>query len=132
MKTELNEENRAKFCALYYGQEVWLRKKDNRLFDLDGESIDCNDNSNGLLLKSLSSITDEDASILAEQNGVTIGSHIFDDWKNLAEFKNNISDADCWPVSFFDYLRSKSYALPYMDLSVEEMASAGWIILKED
>lgn len=56
---ELTLENREKFFALYYGQEVWLRK-DNQLFIMDGESIET-PYGIGILLKPLSSITDEDA-----------------------------------------------------------------------
>ena len=31
-----------------------------------------------------------------------------------------------------DYLRSKGYALPWMDLSVEDLVKYGWIKLKEN
>jgi hypothetical protein len=31
-----------------------------------------------------------------------------------------------------DYLRSKGYALPWMDLSVEDLVEYGWIKLKEN
>lgn len=31
----------------------------------------------------------------------------------------------------YDYLRSKGYALPYLDLSVEELVSYGWVKLKD-
>ena len=31
-----------------------------------------------------------------------------------------------------DYFRSKGYALPYMDLSVEDLVKYGWVKLKEN
>lgn len=35
-----------------------------------------------------------------------------------------------FPINVFDYLRSKGYALPYLNHSVEDLISLGWVKLK--
>lgn len=125
MKAEINNENKAKFFALYWGQEV--------LSDgghLGGCVGDCEEDM-FLLLKHLSSISDEDAIELGYSTcddplnpnyGMSASGCFLDDWTQREEML--MSDSD--------YLRSKGYALPWMGLSVEEMVEAGWIKLIDE
>ena len=55
-----------------------------------------------------------------------IGKGIIDDYLNRVHENANFN-IEQYEI---DYLRSKGYALPYMDLSVEDLISYGWIKLK--
>jgi hypothetical protein len=113
MKAEINNENKAKFFALYWGQEIQSHRKE--LFHVTGILI----SQSWLTLKPLSSISDEDAEFIDLQSedynedGWFDGEGIFYYWASFD----------------VDYLRSKGYALPWMGLSVEEMVQADWIKL---
>ena len=50
---------------------------------------------------------------------------------NIAEIHMNASRVVGY-IQSLDYLRSKGYAVPYMDLSVEDLVEYGWIKLKEN
>jgi len=111
MNSVINNENKAKFFALYWGQAVlWEPFIGQNVFvdqhfswDLVGRAFYY------LNLKPLSQISDED---VEEGYWHLYAYHI--------------------PVSAIniDYLRSKGYALPWMGLSVEELVDAGWVKLK--
>jgi len=75
--------------------------------------------------KPLSEITELELSELAEISNITIGNHFSDDFESIKSFKKHITGIKsfrgqlssmphdiCWPVDFFDYLRSKGYILP--------------------
>tara|TARA_R110000850_G_scaffold275955_1_gene416448 strand:- start:30214 stop:30549 length:336 start_codon:yes stop_codon:yes gene_type:complete len=106
MKDEINNENKAKFFAQYWGQMV-------------GEGLNGTEDvhransafTEFLNLKPLSSISDEDA--------ITVG------YKSAS----HVPKIKMWSQPNCDYLRLKSYALPWMGLSVEELIEAGWIRL---
>ncbi|WP_312697095.1 hypothetical protein [Sphingobacterium mizutaii] len=125
-------ENKAKFFAQYWGQEVL---SDNICFnkltvDIYKMSISRLEPSS-LKLKPLSSITDEDAIEVAKIKFPTEShKHFPDHGKHIIRNKNNRNVME--KMSIIDFLRSKSYALPYMGLSVEEMVEYGWIKLKEE
>ena len=116
MKAEINNENKVKFFALYWGQEVFLNPilsiepvKNIYLFNYDvPEDIDLE----CLILKPLSSIIDKNKNSILE----------------FAEKVIPVSETYATVFSI-DHLRSKGYAVPWMGLSVEEMAEAGWIKL---
>lgn len=135
MKAEINNENKAKFFALYLGQMVEYPEIDDRIVrhklvasgfeylhlnykrkvkgcignEISFSNKNTNHNSNALNakleLKPLSQISDEDK------------EHAY--WL-------------VYPITVIniDFLRSKGYALPWMGLSVEEMVEYGWIRLK--
>ncbi|TXG86457.1 MAG: hypothetical protein E6R13_00550 [Spirochaetes bacterium] len=112
MKTENTLENKRKFFAQYWGQKILLHviDVDDILLLLNNE-ID-NDIKNWLLyLKPVSQISDEDAINL----GYGYASHL----------KSNLDRN-------IDQLRNLGYALPWMDLSVEDLVEYGWVKLKED
>jgi len=125
MKAEITNENKAKFFALYWMQDVLMCKHYNKPITLIGNHIDylyCGDYSEYYLqLKPLSSISDEDAEFIDLQSedfnedGWFDGEEMFYYWASID----------------VDYIRSKGYALPWMGLSVEELVEAGWIKLIE-
>lgn len=128
MKPKINNENKAKFFALYWGQKVVKDKSSQRLYV--SPNINLEHESWFLSLKPLSSINDEDAIELGYSTcddplnpnyGMSANGCFLDDWTQREEML--MSDSD--------YLRSKGYALPWMGLSVEEMVQAGWIKLIE-
>jgi len=179
---EINSESKAKFFAQHIGAEILYPDTDNKIITayLTGISISdgiettykrkkkgCsgdylsfksngNHNSDALhakiILKPLSSITDEDAIEVAEFMGLTEGDfeinhrptdiHIDADSQELTlffedcsiyfnDFNSDEASTGTDYLSVYDYLRSKGYALPWMGLSVEQMVEAGWIKLQE-
>lgn len=124
-------ENKAKFLAQYFGQNTFYCGLFTRVYGLDifrPESI------SGIYaeLKSLSSITDEDAievsrvwgsEMESKIIGYSIVIRITDIEKGgiQTEFRNTIG--------VIDYLRSRGYALPFMGTSVEKLIEYGWIKL---
>lgn len=133
MKAEINNENKAKFFALYWSQEV----AENPLGPLlvNGRCLDyvMTDSMECVLnLKPLSQISDEDAIEVGMMNGCKE--------ENSREFTVSFGKATVnqwmhkFPLNSFtsDYLRSKGYALPWIGLSVEEMVQSGWIKLVEE
>ena len=61
-----------------------------------------------------------------------------DDNDKLISYKVNIAEVHMSArrvvgyIQSLDYLRSKGYALPWMDLSVEDLVEYGWVKLKEE
>lgn len=108
MKAEINNENKAKFFALYWGQKVI--KDDTCQLLYVSSNINLEHDSWYLNLKPLSSISDEDKNSILE----------------FVEKVIPISETYATVFSI-DYLRSKGYALPYLGLSVEDLINAGWI-----
>lgn len=123
-------ENKAKLFAQYWGQAVqrygnnFYTKVVNSFID---DSLLVGDY---LLLKPLSSITNEDAKKLSVIEADFRTDDVWKRGKNIAKW---IEDAQYsvgnlnTMMQMIDYLRSKGYALPYMGLSVETMVEYGWI-----
>lgn len=146
MKAEINLENKAMFFAIYWGQNVY-RKTEVITFEstVFGFISDEGCAKTGyILLKPLLKISDEDS--------IQVFDYIFggrEANKNKSR-KEKITFGKEWAscyAKFFNYgsghfgyetgnvidlLRSKSYALPFMNLSVEEMIGSGWIKLIEE
>ena len=150
MKTENTLEDKAKFFAQYWGQIVYkdvtqLRHEPFKINELESYFV-----SNGYLeLTPLSQITDEDAIELMrlkiESKGIVdietieIENKTLDGYTFIVKYKNwddervgFVFNGHTNPLSFYDYLRSKGYALHYMDLSVEDLVEYGWVKLKEE
>lgn len=102
---ENTKENKAKFFAQYYGQEVL--KNRTSIYRLN-HSWNWQHNSFYLILKPLSSITDEH-----KDKSISLGE------THLRNFNQKQ----------VDYLRSKGYALPFHDLSVDDLINYNWIKL---
>ena len=120
--------NKAKFFAQYWGQKIGVMNTDQSIKFRVGK----NDLFQLIELTSLSSITDEDAIEVTKLIGrdgnrgrnidiiklFTVGSNwLFGSVNAILVIKAS------------DYLRSKSYALPWMGLSVEKLIEYGWIKL---
>lgn len=157
MKIELTLENKAKFFAQYWGQEVFKLQGLDKTYKVPYLEILDEDH---LLLKPLSSIIEENANELAKiinchYSGITLKTEIhtkkqfgkdhtwcrvFYIHEDNQHIVYNIGDGGLSHNSgnaYFeqyahasDFLRSKGYALPWMGLLVEEIIEAGWIKLK--
>ena len=128
MKLENTLENKAKFFAQYWGQYVLYFTSDF-LRKIDNLTLDSVENDDYLELKPLSQISDEDASKVCDLIFITNNN------LNIQQIKQIVIliESNNWNnYKIFDYLRSKGYALPWMDLSVEDLVEYGWIKLKED
>ena len=140
MKAEINNENKAKFFALYLNQKVLCDNlRSNERLD---KSWNWSHKDFWIQLKPLSSISDEDATWIAKVYG-----GFYDTKEDLKDYKDHINlalieddeEAHNWwdhigfqtMIQVNDYLRSKGYALPWMGLSVEDIVEAGWIKLIE-
>ena len=131
MKTITNE-IKAKYFALYYGQKVLYNGCDTVVVN---GSYNWLHSSHILVLTPLEHISDDDAIEVAEilyesvtrdtsiKNGKRIADDIIEGFIG-DEFK--ASDY----IRAIDYLRSKSYTLPYLDYSVNNLIELGLIKLK--
>lgn len=133
MKTQINLDNKAKFFALYWGQNILSNG-----IEIGGNVGDCDENL-FLLLKPLSSITDEDAIVIGRLHGHQDNedNNWGDDYllgvgKRVAfhfpDFRTPVCVSDT--LDMIDYLRSKGYALPWKGLAVKYMVQDGWIKLQ--
>lgn len=102
---------KSRFFAQYWGQDVCQTK---------GGSY--------LELKPLSKITDEDAEELLPFVSFQFSSKYTDE-QIKEEIKKSVLDTEMMPFELFDFLRSKGYALPYMNYSVDDLISFGWVQL---
>ena len=126
MKTQNTLENKAKFFAQYFSQHVLYFSSDF-LRKIDNLTLDSVENDDYLELKPLSQISDEDAIKISKE------FHIFkSDIRNSVKELFQEFDVLGLSMETGDYLRSKGYALPYMDLSVEDLVEYGWVKLKEN
>lgn len=123
---ENTKDNKEKFFAQYWGQKVGKTDYESQLW-INERFLN---SISFLQLKPLSSITDEDAIEVSKIWGSKVESKILGNiiairigTKAESEVRNSIG--------VIDFLRSKSYALPYMGLSVETMIEYGWIKLTQ-
>ena len=123
MKLENTLENKAKFFAQYWGQYVLYFTSDF-LRKIDNLTLDSVENDDYLELKHISQISDEE-SILMYRG---LETH----YENAKQFLEDYAALDFLSQNEADILRSKGYALPYMDLSVEDLVEYGWVKLKEN
>jgi hypothetical protein len=132
MKAEINNENKAKFFALYWGQRI-MSYRYLKEYQLSSPLSVWTENVVYLELKSLSQISDEDARVIAEQNRFNGNYDVFPKvGRDILRRVFELEDSQmCLPTESADYLRSKGYALPWMGLSVDEMVDGGWIKLTE-
>jgi len=128
-------ENQIRFMGLYLGtitvrHKLWETRKTEQLNSLRLQECYY------LELKPLSSITDEDAIEVAKiilltwETAIEIIRRINEDWNIEAIKGDDISYHEL--IEIIDYLRSKGYALPYLDLSVEQQIEYNWIKLKTE
>lgn len=133
-------ENKAKFFAQYWGFnetmviDTFMGRTNILSVDyvLKEHSLHSIFKDYQLLLKPLSSITDEDAIEVAKIfNQHKIKAHYSDD--DLKAYLINKGKQFAFRcehyVIIYQYLQSKGYALPYMGLSVEQLVEYGWVKL---
>jgi len=125
-------ENKAKFFAQYLGQKVFNDGDGDYLYFLKGRFLENLRHQEHLVIKPLSSITDEDAIDVARIiTGKKLQSDIqlwINDIKKELEITASIG---VWRIEVFHHLQYKGYALPYMGLSVEKQIEYGWIKLNK-
>lgn len=143
MKTEINNENKEKFFALYWGQGVLCSLVYGDGWGINSGTIKKHSSndinySKWLSLKSISKISDEDLLKIYHLHSASIGYDYTMDFKPPLEMaKHWMEKEENWKKSVAKYsivdhyLRSRGYALPWMGLLVDEMVEAGWIKLIE-
>lgn len=128
-------QNKVKFFAQYYDQRILIKPN-----EIDNPyNIGCLLRfiyaEDYLELTPLSQITDEDAIEVAVFGSIDVSlTEISRDFaiKNGKHWAQLISENLISPgIHCLDYLRSKSYALPFMGLSIDDLISYGWVKLKE-
>lgn len=155
MKAEINLDNKERFFALYWSQDVLCSEMygdGGTIYSVTMKTDSVKDK--WLLLKPLSKISDEDAVEVAkivfprindwkfadrQQGDVWIDDNEDQDLgivftEGLFEingYEFNIADEFERIIKATDYLRSSSYALPWMGISVEEQMQHGWIKLEQ-
>jgi len=138
---ENTKENKGKFFAQYWGQQVLCfegRAYSHKGMTV-GRTIKPEIGTYYIELKPLSAITDEDAVEILKICEFTLGNLQDDDFRFMSDVKNwvesvfsfthNYTTSNCLWAS--DFLRSRGYALPYNGLSVENQISYGWVRIKE-
>lgn len=138
MKLENTLSNKAKFFAQYFKQKVLYRESPHdELIWVHGDELEMfppdEDEAEDIVyleLTPLQNITDEDAieicKILNEQYSKHTRQALVESFNEaLLDKKFSI------PIEMTDFLRSKSYALPYLGLSINEQIEYGWITLKQ-
>lgn len=132
-------ENKARFMAQYWGQKVF-KFRDGQMEPQKVGSTYMTKygiKNRYLLLKPLSSITDEDALELAK---IGLPDRLYDYlWsKQTGEAiaksikhgrQTNIFYKDFRMADAFDFLKLKGYAVSWMGLSVEKLIEYGWVKL---
>ena len=105
-------ENKQRFFALYFGQQV---HRGNRSKHLDHLSIMRNQKFGHLELKSLSDITKEESDYIKKLKVIchSDGSHDLDKMQHTT-----------------DYLRSRGYIIPFMDLTIEQILAYKGAVIK--
>ena len=135
MKLENTLENKARFFAQYWGQKIicFPHNKNAIRYDNPNKLLAGTYERNAYLeLKPLSHISDEEVVEVAK---LTHGSKFLEQVfttlpkDKVTKYIRHITDG-LKNYSKFDYLRSKGYALPWMDLSVEDLVEYGWVKLK--
>jgi hypothetical protein len=132
---ENNLENKSKFFSQYLWQTV-LSDPHNPFVQslyLVPSDIDHRQNLKfsdlSLLLRPLSDITDEEAQNIPRGGEFFNGDHfrrVMDAYSPFFYEKFIGSN-----VAVYQYLQSQGFALPYLDLSVEDLISYGWLKLTE-
>ena len=130
MKTQNTLENKRKFLVHSYVENRNLVKcKDGEGITFGILNIFNNPEDFYAELKSLSSITDEEALYLAELQ-YSLGEYItIVNGRCMVSCYANQCDLNQKQV---DYLRGNGYALPWNDLKIEDLIEYGWVKLKEN
>lgn len=148
MKTENNLQNKAAFFAQYLGQKVhWRPEYVNEVAVLDSIRLDVKYHYIGeeycLLLSDLSNVCEADMTKAANVIGFKSDEHFikhfgYDQKTHVKNYLLRIvttgstgyAKANKY-LELIDYLRSRSYAIPWRDLSIQDLIEYGWIKIKD-
>lgn len=135
--------NKARFFGLYFGAEVEGDPQDSDDYKIctweltiDGFEFAVYEGCT-LLLKPLSSISDEDAKELSLRLGTVVGldeiihKNSPDLVKEVVENYSSINSLWMLPARFVDKARELGYAIDWNNLSIEKQIAYGWIKLKD-
>jgi len=121
-------DNKSRFFALYWGQECFFcgrpEQKEAYNVTLFKEYIKKYPVESYLLLKPLSSITDEDANTITIYGLYSKGRFNEAGYNTPSGFQRYSSDS-------IDFIRSRGYAIRYLGLCVNDLIAYGWIKLQE-
>ena len=143
MKTENTLDNKAAFFAQYWGQELLLIEGSIKLRVVKSSYF--NPNLYDIVqLRPLSSITDDEAIEVSyilnpakPENQIDLHSYYGLKKMHVGIIKRLLLDGDHYRKNMWhlleaaQYLQSKGFALPWRDLSVDDMCAYGWIKLTE-
>ena len=122
---------KSRFFSQYWGQEICQTKGGRFTINEDCFPLW---NRAYLELKSLSEITDEEAIEISK----IFGWNHYSDESKIHQVKNFVIDCSNYHSSnissnenfnLIDFLRSKGYAVPFMEYSVDYLISFGWVQL---
>jgi len=119
---------KGRFFAQYFGQEVGLIPSYPNGDEFIKAKVSVIKEVQYLQLKSLSKITDEDVEELLPLVSFQFSSK-YTDFEIKEEIKKSVLDTEMMPLNLTDYLRSKGYALSFMEYSVDDLISFGWVQL---
>ena len=119
---QLNETAvKCRFFAQYWGQQVQRYENNNYKKVVNG-FIETNlQDKDYLLLKPISKITDEDA--------ISMYRGLERNYESANQFLEDYKSIGFLVQSEVDFLRSKGYAVPFMNYSVEDLVKMGWVQL---
>lgn len=131
-------ENKSKFFAQYWGQNIMIWNEGNMSIPPQKVGISYMTKygvlNRKLELKPISSITENEVNKIAEYYMYSAYNAKLKEDKIHFEFIHGDlqSSGSIYILSDYslDFLRSLGYALPWMGLSVEDMITFGWIKLK--
>lgn len=141
MKTANNPENKARFFAQYWGQKVIMHPvlfKPITMYDVitnPDNGFERDIEKCWLELNSLSNITNEDLIKCYHLYSEICAYDYTMDFASVIDMARHVIKMEGynWLTKYTkisDYLRSKGYALPYMQLSIKDLIDYGWIKIK--
>jgi hypothetical protein len=122
---------KCRFFAQYWGQIYEFKNTKTKWTINEGAFPLEKEGNERLILTDLKNISDEDCEFISKNiAGVSEEEYKLKEinvvkemlYKYLSDFKNTDSYV-------LDYLRSKGYAVPFMEYSVEDLISFGWVRL---
>lgn len=145
-------ENKLKFFGANLGASIWNHtwsddidtgmrlvsvELDQELFNIWYKELGSKNNAHvqdwAILLKRPTAFTNDEAIEIAKLIGIeqeVIDSGLRDDFRNDENFANMFED-DAVPSIIVDYMRSKGYAFPYMNISLETLIEWNWVKIIE-
>lgn len=124
---------KCRFFAQYWGQLYEFKNTKTKWRVNEGAFPLEKEGNERLILTDLKDILDEDAIKVAEIFGMTEDSEFIGKILCTAIFDNSHSESETViynsNAKAVDYLRSKGYAIPFMEYSVEDLISFGWVRL---